>query len=66
MAYIITNPNLVSTPDGIPLGGYAMLFNVTRLVLNSAIPALNPGIVPPVDAIVANTDFVASGNDLFR
>ena len=65
MAYIITNPNLVSAPDGIPLGGHAMLFNITRLVLNSAIPALNPGIVPPVDAIVA-ADFVAYGNDLFR
>ena len=70
MAYITTNPSLVSTGNNIPLGGYAMLFNITRLVINSAVHAIVfPIPLLPVNSI-ANTEFFGGGGvyttELFR
>jgi len=70
MAYIITNPNLISTGNNIPLGGHAMLFNISKLVINSAVHAIiSPVPAVPVD-FIANTEFVGAGGtysgELFR
>ena len=69
MGYIITNPNLISSGNNIPLGGHAILFNISRLVINSAVHAIIPGTAFPINSI-ANTEFVGGGGtysgELFR